>query len=121
MPVDGVPKHLVRKLSRAKFDQFTDNLVKATIEPCKAALKDAGLKASDIDEVILVGGSTRMPSFKKLLRISLEKILQKELILMKLLLLVQLFRVVFLQVKLKMYFFLMLLLFHWVLKQWVVL
>ena len=65
MPVNGIPKHLVRKLSRAKFDQLTEDLVKATIEPCKLALKDAGLKASDIDEVILVGGSTRMPSIQK--------------------------------------------------------
>lgn len=65
MPVDGVPKHLVRKLTRSKFDQLTDDLVKATIEPCKLALKDAGLKNSDIDEVILVGGSTRMPSIQK--------------------------------------------------------
>jgi molecular chaperone DnaK len=65
MPVDGIPKHLVRKLSRAKFDQLTDDLVKATIEPCKMALKDAGMKASDVDEVILVGGSTRMPSIQK--------------------------------------------------------
>ncbi len=65
MPVDGIPKHLVRKLTRAKFDQLTDDLVKATIEPCKSALKDAGLKASDIDEIILVGGSTRMPSIQK--------------------------------------------------------
>jgi len=65
MPVDGIPKHLVRKLSRAKFDQLSDELVKATIEPCKAALKDAGMSASDVDEVILVGGSTRMPAIQK--------------------------------------------------------
>ena len=52
-------------LSRAKFDQLTDDLVKATIEPCKQALKDAGMSASDIDEVILVGGSTRMPSIQE--------------------------------------------------------
>ena len=65
MPVNGIPKHLVRKLSRSKFDQLTEDLVKATVEPCKQALKDAGLKASDIDEVILVGGSTRMPSIQK--------------------------------------------------------
>jgi len=65
MPVNGIPKHLVRKLSRSKFDQLTDDLVRATIEPCKLALKDAGLKNSDIDEVILVGGSTRMPSIQK--------------------------------------------------------
>ncbi|MEZ5196451.1 MAG: molecular chaperone DnaK [Bacteroidales bacterium] len=65
MPVNGIPKHLVRKLTRAKFDQLTDDLVQATIEPCKMAMKDAGLSASDIDEVILVGGSTRMPSIQK--------------------------------------------------------
>lgn len=62
MPVDGVPKHLVRKLSRSKFDQLTDDLVKRTIEPAQKALKAAGLSISDIDEVILVGGSTRIPS-----------------------------------------------------------
>ena len=65
MPVNGIPKHLVRKLSRAKFDQLTEDLVKATIEPCKLALKDSGMQASEIDEVILVGGSTRMPSIQK--------------------------------------------------------
>ncbi len=65
MPVNGIPKHLVRKLSRSKFDQLTDDLVKATIEPCRQALKDAGMQTSDIDEVILVGGSTRMPSIQK--------------------------------------------------------
>ena len=61
MPVDGVPKHLVKKLSRSKFEQLIDKYVQATVEPCKKALKDAGLNASDIDEVILVGGSTRIP------------------------------------------------------------
>jgi len=65
MPVNGIPKHLVRKLSRAKFDQLTEDLVKDTIEPCKLALKDAGMQASEIDEVILVGGSTRIPSIQK--------------------------------------------------------
>ncbi|MCF8405826.1 MAG: molecular chaperone DnaK [Bacteroidales bacterium] len=65
MPVNGIPKHLVRKLNRSKFDQLTDDLVKATIEPCKLALKDAGMKAADVDEVILVGGSTRIPSIQK--------------------------------------------------------
>ena len=65
MPVNGIPKHLVKKLSRSKFDQLTDDLVKATIEPCKIALKDAGMQPSDIDEVLLVGGSTRMPSIQK--------------------------------------------------------
>ena len=65
MPVDGIPKHLVRKLSRSKFEQLTDKYIKATIEPCKLALKDAGLQSSDIDEVILVGGSTRIPAIQK--------------------------------------------------------
>ncbi len=68
MPVNGIPKHLVRKLSKSKFDQLTDDLVKATIEPCKLALKDAGIQTSDIDEVILVGGSTRMPSIQKMVQ-----------------------------------------------------
>ena len=62
---DGVPKHLVVKLTRAKFEQLADNLVRRSIEPCKAALKDAGLDKSDIDEVILVGGSTRIPAIQK--------------------------------------------------------
>lgn len=61
MPVDGIPKHLVKTLSRAKFEQLIDRYVKATIEPCRKALADAGIKASDVDEVILVGGSTRIP------------------------------------------------------------
>ena len=68
MPVDGVPKHLVRKLTRAKFEQLCDDLIKATIEPCKAALKDAGISASDVDEVILVGGSTRIPAIQKIVK-----------------------------------------------------
>ncbi len=58
------PKHLVRTLSRAKFDQLSADLVKRTIDPCKSALKNAGLKISDIDEIILVGGSTRMPAIQ---------------------------------------------------------
>ena len=62
MPVDGVPKHLVRSLSRAKFEQLADSLIKRTIEPCKSALQNAGYSTSDIDEVILVGGSTRIPA-----------------------------------------------------------
>ena len=65
MPVDGIPKHLVRSLSRSKFEQLVDPLVQATIEPCRKALKDAGLSASDINEVILVGGSTRIPAIQK--------------------------------------------------------
>lgn len=62
MPIDGVPKHLVRTLSRSKFEQLADELIKKTIEPCKSALKNAGIDTSDIDEVILVGGSTRIPA-----------------------------------------------------------
>jgi len=65
MPVDGIPKHLVRSLSRAKFEQLTDSLIKRSIEPCEAALKAAGLSKSDIDEVILVGGSTRIPAVQE--------------------------------------------------------
>ena len=61
MPVDGIPKHLVKTLTRAKFESLIDTLVQATVEPCRKALKDAGLNASDISEVILVGGSTRIP------------------------------------------------------------
>ena len=63
--VDGVPKHLVMKLTRAKFEQLADKLVQRTLEPCRLALKDAGLKASDIDEIILVGGSTRIPKIQE--------------------------------------------------------
>ena len=68
MPVDGIPKHLVRKLTRAKFEQLVDDLVQATIGPCKAALKDSGLTAADIDEVILVGGSTRIPAIQDVVK-----------------------------------------------------
>jgi len=64
MPVDGVPKHLVLSLSRAKFEQLCNSLIKRTIEPCQTALDNAGLKTSDIDEVILVGGSTRIPAIQ---------------------------------------------------------
>jgi molecular chaperone DnaK len=63
--VDGVPKHLVKKLSRAKFEQLSDRLVERTLEPCRQALKDAGLSTSDINEVILVGGSTRIPKIQE--------------------------------------------------------
>ena len=61
MPVDGVPRHLVRTMTRAKFEQLVDDLVQRTIEPCRTALKNANLTVNDIDEVILVGGSTRIP------------------------------------------------------------
>ena len=65
MPVDGIPKHLVRTLSRSKFEQLTDSLVQRTLDPCRKAMKDAALSPSDIDEVILVGGSTRIPRIQE--------------------------------------------------------
>jgi len=65
MPVDGIPKHLVRTLSRSQFEQLIDKHVQATLEPCKKALKDAGCTPNDIDEVILVGGSTRVPKIQE--------------------------------------------------------
>ena len=65
MPVDGVPKHLVRSLTKAKFEQLVDSLVQRTIKPCESALKNAGLKTSDIDEIILVGGTTRIPAIQE--------------------------------------------------------
>lgn len=64
--VEGVPKHLVRKLTRAKFEQLCDNLFERCLKPCEAALKDAGYSANQIDEVILVGGSTRIPKVQEL-------------------------------------------------------
>jgi molecular chaperone DnaK len=63
--VDGVPKHLVKKLSRAKFEQLVDDLVKRTLDPCRKAVEDAGIGTSQIDEVILVGGSTRIPRIQE--------------------------------------------------------
>lgn len=66
MPVNGVPKHLVKTLSRAKFEQLADRLIQACLVPCENALKSAGLSTSDIDEVILVGGSTRIPAIQAL-------------------------------------------------------
>ncbi len=63
--VDGVPRHLVKKISRAKFEQLCDDLIRRTIEPCRKALNDAGMTNSDIDEVILVGGSTRIPRIQE--------------------------------------------------------
>jgi molecular chaperone DnaK len=65
MPVDGIPKHLVRTLSKAKFEQMCDDLIRRTIDPCKSALKNAGLSTSDIDDIILVGGSTRIPAIQE--------------------------------------------------------
>ncbi len=64
MPVDGMPKHLVKTLTRAKFEQLADHLIQKTVEPCRKALQDAGLNASDINEVLLVGGSTRIPAIQ---------------------------------------------------------
>src|SRR3989338_3220170 len=68
MPVDGVPKHLVKKLTRAKFEQMCDDLLQRALEPCKKALSDAGLSTSQINEVIFVGGMTRMPKVQQLVK-----------------------------------------------------
>lgn len=65
MPVNGIPKHLVRKLTRAKFEQICDDLIQRTLEPCRRALKNSGFSTSQIDEVILVGGSTRIPRIQE--------------------------------------------------------
>ena len=66
MPVDGIPKHLVKTLTRANFEKICDKLIQSCIEPCKIALKDSGLSISEIDEVLLVGGSTRIPAIQQL-------------------------------------------------------
>jgi molecular chaperone DnaK len=66
MPVNGIPKHLVKTLSRAQFEKLADTLIQKTVEPCRLALRDAGLSTSDIDEVILVGGSTRIPAIQQI-------------------------------------------------------
>jgi len=66
MPVNGIPKHLVKTLTRAQFEKLADTLIQRTIEPCKLAMRDAGLQNSDIDEIILVGGSTRMPAIQQI-------------------------------------------------------
>ena len=68
MPVDGIPKHLVKTLTRAKFEQLSDNLFQRSIAPCRQALSDAHLNPSDIDEVLLVGGSTRIPYVQELVK-----------------------------------------------------
>ena len=68
MPVGGVPKHLVKTLTRAKFEQLAHDLIQACLEPCKKAISDAGLSTSDIDEVILVGGSSRIPAVQQLVQ-----------------------------------------------------
>src|SRR6202030_3213886 len=66
MAIDNIPKHLVKKLTRAKFEQLCDDLIQRCIQPCSQALKDAGYTTKDIDEVILVGGSTRMPKVQQI-------------------------------------------------------
>lgn len=68
IPVDNVPQHFVKKLTRAKFEQLSDNLLNKLKYPCQKALKDSGLSNSEIDEVILVGGSTRIPSVQKIVK-----------------------------------------------------
>ena len=68
MPVDGMPKHLMKTLSRAKFEQLSDSLIQRTLEPCRKALASAKLSASDIDEVLLVGGSTRIPAIQAIVK-----------------------------------------------------
>jgi molecular chaperone DnaK len=73
--LDGVPQHLVRKLTRAKFEQLADKLIERTLEPCRKALKDAGMQTSEIDEIILVGGSTRIPKVQEVV----EKFFGKKL------------------------------------------
>ncbi len=66
MPVNGIPKHLVKTLTRAQFEKLADHLIQKTVEPCRKALSDAGLQTSDINEVILVGGSTRIPAIQQI-------------------------------------------------------
>ena len=83
MPVNGIPKHLVKTLTRAKFEQLADGLIQACIEPCRQSLKDAGLSTSDIDEVILVGGSTRIPAVQAVVENSSVKLHLRALTRMK--------------------------------------
>jgi len=66
MPVNGIPKHLVKTLTRAQFEKLADSLIQKTVEPCRLALRDAGLSASDIDEVILVGDLHAFLPFSRL-------------------------------------------------------
>ncbi len=77
MPVDGIPKHLVKTLTRAHFEKLCDNLFQSCIEPCQKALSDSGYKASDIDEVLLVGGSTRIPAIQQLVEKFFSKVPSK--------------------------------------------
>ncbi|MDR0420962.1 MAG: molecular chaperone DnaK [Prevotellaceae bacterium] len=77
MPVDGIPKHLVKTLTRAKFEQLSYDLIQRSIEPCRKAVKDAGISVSEIDEVILVGGSTRIPAIQKVVEDFFQKLPSK--------------------------------------------
>lgn len=74
IPIDGMPKHLVKTMKRAEFEKICDNLIQATVEPCKKALSDAGLKPEEVEEVILVGGSTRIPAIQDVV----EKVFKKK-------------------------------------------
>ena len=78
MPFDGIPKHLVRTLTKSKFEQMVGSLIKRTIDPCKSALKSAKLKVTDIDEVILVAGTTRIPAIQDAVKKFFGKVLTKE-------------------------------------------
>ena len=73
MPVDGIPKHLVRSLTKSKFEQLIDPLIKRTLSPCESALKNSNLKVSDIDEIILVGGTTRIPAIQEAVKKFFDK------------------------------------------------
>ena len=73
MPVDGMPKHLVKTLTRAKFESLCHELIQACLEPCKKAMADANLSTSDINEVILVGGSSRIPAVQQLVQDSVDR------------------------------------------------
>ncbi|MDR1197695.1 MAG: molecular chaperone DnaK [Prevotellaceae bacterium] len=77
MPVDGIPKHLVKTLTRAKFEQLSYDLIQRSIEPCRKAVKDAGISVSEIDDVILVGGSTRIPAIQKVVEEFFQKVPSK--------------------------------------------
>merc|ERR1712146_603084 len=94
---DSGPQHLLEKLSRSEFEKITDDLVERTKDPVTNAIKDAGLTISDIEHVILVGGSTRMPSIQAMVKTLTGKDPHKGLFLTRLLLLVQLFKLEFLR------------------------
>ena len=99
------PKHINLKMTRAKLEALVEDLIARTLPPCKTALKDAGLTANEIDEIVMVGGMTRMPKVLQKLKTSLVKNQTKVLILMKLLQWVLQFKQVYFKVMLKMFFF----------------